>query len=88
MLSAFVASLDPLCILQNLGATVPTTQSRDDPNYGRDDAEWDTVAYALGEMGLNQVVFCGHSECCISANWQADNCAPPLRAFSVETATE
>ena len=53
----------------------------------RDDAEWGTVAYALGEMGLNEVVFCGRSECCISANWKADNWAPPLRVFSVENAT-
>jgi carbonic anhydrase len=86
VLSAFVASLDPLCILQNLGGTVPTTQPRDDPNWGGDDAGWGTVAYALGEMGLNQVVFCGHSECCVPAKWQADNWARSVREFRGECA--
>jgi len=87
VLSAFVASLDPLCVLQNLGARVPTAQSRDDPNYGGDDAGSGTVAYALGEMGLNHVVFCGHSECSIPANRQAENWAPPVQVFGVKNAT-
>ena len=63
VLSAFVASLDPLCILQNLGGTLPSTQSLEDLKQKDDDRGWDTVTYALGKMGLTQVVLCGHSEC-------------------------
>src|SRR5258708_23176043 len=68
VLSAFVASLDPLCILQNLGGTLPTSL---------DDVGWDTVAYALGKMGLRHVVLCGHFECCTTASWQTVNEALP-----------
>lgn len=88
VLSAFVASLDPLCTLQNLGGTLPTTQFQDDPNYRDDDVEWGTVAYALGEMGLRQVVLCGHSECCIPAGWQGPSWSPPVREFSVRNDTQ
>ena len=64
VLSAFVASLDPVCILQNLGGTLPSTQSLDDlKQKDDDDGGWGTVAYAVGKMGLTQVVLCGHSEC-------------------------
>jgi len=88
VLSAFVASLDPLCILQNLGGTLPTTQSLDDPNYRDNDVGWGTVAYALGQMGLRQVVLCGHFECCIAAGRQAENGAPPAPEFSVRNDTQ
>ena len=87
VLSAFVASLDPLCILQNLGGTLPSTQSPDDPNYGDGDVGWGTVAYALGEMGLRQVVLCGHFGCCVAAGWRADNGTLPVREFGVRNDT-
>ena len=63
VLSAFVAWLDPVCILQNLGGTLPSTQYLDDLKENDNDGGWGTVAYALGKMGLTQVVLCGHSEC-------------------------
>jgi carbonic anhydrase len=67
VLSAFVASLDPLCVLQNLGGTLPTTQCLKDLNYRHGDVGLGTVAYSLGERGLRQVVLCGHFECYIAA---------------------
>jgi hypothetical protein len=88
VLSAFVASLDPLCVLQNLGGTLPTTQSLDDLNYRDDDVGWGTVAYALGEMGLREVVLCGHFGCCIAGGWRADNGRPPVPEFSVKNDTQ
>jgi len=62
-----VASLDPLCVLQNLGGTLPTTQSLKDLNYRHGDVGLGTVAYALGERELRPVVLCGHFECYIAA---------------------
>lgn len=59
VLSAFVALLDPLCILQNLGGTLPSSQSLDDLKHSDDDVGWSTVAYALGKIRLTQVVLCG-----------------------------
>jgi carbonic anhydrase len=88
VLSAFVASLDPLCVLQNLGGTLPTTQSLDDLNYRDDDIGWGTVAYALGEMGLREVILCGHFECCIAGGWRADNGRPPVPEYSVKNDTQ
>ena len=87
VLSAFVASLDPLCILQNLGGTLPTTQSLDDLNYRDDDVGWGTVAYALGEMGLRQVVLCGHFGCCVAAGWPAADGTLPVREFGLRNDT-
>ena len=73
VLSAFVASLDPLCILQNLGGILPSSQFLDDLRNQDDGAGWGTVAYALGKMGLRQVVLCGHSECGIATATQVNN---------------
>jgi len=81
VLSVFVALLDPLCILQNLGGTLPTTQSPDDANYSDGDVGWGSVAYALGEMGLRQVVLCGHFGCCVAAGGSAADGTLPVREF-------
>jgi carbonic anhydrase len=86
VLSAFVASLDPLCILQNLGGTLPSKQSLDDLKH-IDETGWSTVAYALGKMRLRQVVLCGHFECCIAAGRPTENGASPAPEFSVRNDT-
>lgn len=87
VLSAFVASFDPLCSLENLGGTLPIPQSLDDDKSRDDNVGWGTVDYALSEMGLRRVVLCGHSECCIPATWEAHKWAQAAREFSVDAAT-
>jgi carbonic anhydrase len=46
--------LDPVCIFQNLGGTLPA---------GPGDSGWGTVEYGIEQLGLRQVLLCGHSHC-------------------------
>ncbi len=66
-LAGFVASLDPLCTLQNLGGTLPSLVDERDADR---DIYWGNVAYALEQMGLRHVVFCGHSRCVVPSKRQ------------------
>jgi carbonic anhydrase len=84
VLSAFVASLDPLSILQNLGGTLPSSQFLDDLKHKDDDTGWGTVAYALCKMGVRQVVLCGHSECGVATATQINNLeSSPVRESGI-----
>ncbi|SRR5579875_2561784 len=50
----FANLLDPVCIFQNLGGALPTRS---------DDSGWGTVEYAIEQLGLRQILLCGHSRC-------------------------
>jgi hypothetical protein len=76
ILTAFVASLDPLCVLQNLGGTVSLPTSFREKKG--DDLAWGTVEYALNVLGVRQVVFLGHSSCCVPPMWRRGEWSPPF----------
>lgn len=61
VLSAFVASLDPLCVLQNLGGALPGAISG--AGKAGDEMTCGTIEYALNELGLRHIVLLGHSSC-------------------------
>lgn len=50
----FANLLDPVYIFQNLGGTLPA---------GPGDSGWGTVDYAIEQLGLRQILLCGHSHC-------------------------
>lgn len=76
LLTAFVASLDPLCVLQNLGGTLSLPISVRD---GRgEDLAWGTIEYALNVLGLRHMVFLGHSSCCVPPMWRRGEWSPPF----------
>lgn len=52
--SVFANLLDPACIFQNLGGTLPV---------GSGNSGWGTVDYAIEQLGLKQILLCGHSHC-------------------------
>lgn len=76
LLPAFVASLDPLCVLQNPSGTLSLPISVRE-NKG-DDPTWGTSEYALNVFLLRQVVFLGHSSCCVPHMWRRGEWSPPF----------
>jgi carbonic anhydrase len=50
----FANLLDPVYIFQNLGGTLPASAG---------DSGWGTVDYAIEQLGLRQILLCGHSHC-------------------------
>lgn len=52
--TAFATLLDPACIYQNFGGTLPA---------GWSDSGWGTVDYAIQQLGIRRIVLCGHSHC-------------------------
>lgn len=69
LLSAFVYSLEPRCILQNLGGTLPEKPPTISAAKSGGDSAWGTVAYALDQLALRHIVICGHSRCCVPPMW-------------------
>jgi hypothetical protein len=76
LLTAFVASLDPLCVLQNLGGTLSLPISVREKKG--DDLGWSTIEYALNVLALRHIVFLGHSSCCVPPMWRRGEWSPPF----------
>jgi hypothetical protein len=76
ILAAFVASLDPLCVLQNLGGTLSLPISFKERKGG--DLVWGTIDYALNVLALSHVVFLGHSSCCVPPMWRRGEWSAPF----------
>ena len=56
--AALLAAFDPVCMLQNLGGTVPRT-----PDGSDDQSNAATIDYAIGHLGVTHIVLCGHADC-------------------------
>jgi hypothetical protein len=67
LLSVFLKLLDPSCVIQTLGGTLPAEPSHTDLSNPREDSEWGTIAYAIDQLALRRIVLCGYSRCCLPA---------------------
>lgn len=69
ILGMFAASLDPLLTLQNFGGVPAVSTSPSFSANGNDgiDPECGTIEYALDELAIRHIVFCGHSKCRVPA---------------------
>jgi len=69
LLSAFMHLVEPRCILQTLGGTLPGKPPRIGAATSGGDSAWGTVAYAVDRLALRHIVICGHSRCCVPPMW-------------------
>lgn len=60
--AALLAAFDPVCMLQNLGGTMPRT-----PDGSDDESSAATIDYAIDHLGVSHVVLCGHADCAFAA---------------------
>ncbi len=70
LLTVFLNLLDPLCVLQNLGGTLPAELLTDKGSGADQDSGWGTVEYAIDQLALRHILFLGHSRCCIPPMWR------------------
>ena len=56
--AALLAAFDPVCVVQNLGGTVPRT-----PDGSDDLSNAATIDYALDHLRVAHIVLCGHADC-------------------------
>lgn len=68
-LSAFAYLIEPRCIVQNLGGTLPSALATSGAGGAVDESAWSTVAYAVDQLAIKHIVLCGHSRCCVPAMW-------------------
>ena len=59
---ALLAAFDPVCMLQNLGGTVPRT-----PDGSDDQSSAATIDYAIDHLRVAHIVLCGHADCVFAA---------------------
>jgi carbonic anhydrase len=68
-LSAFAYLMEPRCIVQNLGGTLPSVPPTSGAGSASEESAWGTVDYAVDHLAIGHIVLCGHSRCCVPAMW-------------------